>query len=244
MLYGDGHDLPFETFLGTEGAEKVPDIDLNFSGEYQNKAHDFIREMFDAQHAFRAGTIMTIAEKTAIGYVKNYFEMTTPDVKVRESLVTYLASQCVGVKKTTGKHAGGIIVIPKENEIEDFTPINYPPDENETDWLTTHFDFNSMHDTVLKFDILGHDNPTILKMLKDITKIDPVTVPNQDPEVIAIFSSTSTLNLKTPLLNEKVGTFGIPEFGTGFVRGMLVDANPQSFADLVRISGLSHGTDV
>ncbi|CAB1054674.1 PolC-type DNA polymerase III [Spiroplasma endosymbiont of Danaus chrysippus] len=242
-LITDGHDIPFETFLGFDG-DKTPDIDLNFSGEYQNKAHDFTKEMFGEENVFRAGTISTIANKTAYGYVKAYAEKIGQS-DMRAAKLELLSQGCVGIKRTTGQHPGGIIVVPKEYNINDFTPINFPADDTSSTWKTTHFDFNAIHDNLLKLDILGHVDPTALKMLENLTGIDPKTIPNQDEKVLSLFSNLSALNITSDdLLGEKTGAIGIPEFGTGFVRKMLSDTLPTSFSELVQISGLSHGTDV
>lgn len=242
-MISDGHDIPFETFLGFDG-DKTPDIDLNFSGEYQMQAHDFTKEMFGENFVFRAGTISTIANKTAFGYVKAYAEkIGQPDM--RGAKIEMLSQGCVGIKRTTGQHPGGIIVLPKTYDINDFTPINYPADDTSSTWKTTHFDFNAIHDNLLKLDILGHVDPTALKMLENLTGIDPKTIPNQDEKVLSLFSNLSALNIsKEDLLGETTGALGIPEFGTSFVRKMLSDTLPTSFAELVQISGLSHGTDV
>jgi len=245
QLIGDGHDIPFETFLGFDG-DKVPDIDLNFSGEYQPKAHNFTKEMFGDYNVFRAGTISTVAEKTAFGYVSGYFEKTHSEWdqprRVEKERLAHLAE---GVKRTTGQHPGGIIILPKQYEIEDFTPVNYPADDQNASWLTTHFDFHSIHDNLLKMDILGHVDPTALKMLHDLTGVDPITIPTNDPKVYSLFSNLDALKLMPDQIqNETTGAIGIPEFGTEFVRGMLQETKPKTFADLVQISGLSHGTDV
>ena len=243
-LYGDGHNIPFETFLGFKG-EKVPDIDLNFSGEYQAKAHNFVKNMFGHDHTFRAGTISTVAQKTAYGYVKNYFEEIKSDKQISNSLINWYSSKCIDVKRTVGQHPGGIIVVPKEYEIFDFSPYNYPADDKTQTWYTTHFAFESLHDTLLKFDILGHDDPTTLKYLHEITKVDPKTIPFSDKNVLEQFSSSKTLSITDENYDiNRVGATALPEFGTNFVKGMLSQTNPQSFADLIRISGLSHGTDV
>lgn len=243
-IHGDGHNIPFETFMGFDG-DKTPDIDLNFSALYQSKAHDFIREVFGKDKVFRAGTISTIAEKTAYGYVKAYFEsINKTDVKSAE--IKRIAIKCQNVKRTTGQHPGGIIVIPSEYDVCDFTPYNFPADDKSFDWFTTHFAFEHLHDSLLKFDILGHDNPTILKMLSEQTGISPDEIPNNDDEVMQLFFSTKSLKLKYMDIDEilKVGTNGLPEFGTNFVKEMLLVTKPKKFSDLIRISGLSHGTQV
>lgn len=245
ILIGDGHDIPFETFLGFDG-DKVPDIDLNFSGEYQAQAHNFTKTMFGENNVFRAGTISTVAAKTAFGYVKNYFEEKQELAnQPRKVEVERIASLAEGVKRTTGQHPGGIIILPKEYEIEDFTPINYPADDINGEWKTTHFDFHSIHDNLLKMDILGHVDPTALKMLQDLTGVDPITIPTNDEKVYSLFSTTKALDITSDQINNEItGAIGIPEFGTSFVRTMLKDTKPKNFADLVQISGLSHGTDV
>ncbi|WP_051675948.1 PolC-type DNA polymerase III [Ureaplasma canigenitalium] len=243
-LIKDGHNIPFETFLGFDG-DKVPDIDLNFSGEYQPKAHNFIREMFGPLHSFRAGTISTIQGRNAYGLVKKYFERTRPEEVIRESTIQEYAIRIIDVKNTTGQHPGGIIVVPEEYSIFDFSPFNYPANRDVDKWYTTHFAFEFLHDSLLKFDILGHDNPTILKMLKDLTGIDEKNVPMGDQKVIEAFNDISIFGIDgNDILNEVTGCLTIPEFGTEFVRGMVTDAKPSSFADLIRISGLSHGTNV
>lgn len=242
QIVGDGQNIPFETFMGFEG-DKIPDIDLNFSALYQSKAHDFIRDMFGKNKVFRAGTIGTVAEKTAYGYVKKYFEETGQN-RVRNAEVLRIATKCENVKRTTGQHPGGIIVIPNEYDVYDFTPFNFPADDTTQDWYTTHFAFESLHDCLLKFDILGHDNPTVLKMLTEKTGVDPSTIPNYDSAVMELFSSTDSLNIKFADVAEmlKVGSSGIPEFGTNFVKEMLLVIRPKKFSDLIRISGLAHGT--
>ncbi|MCF0217606.1 MAG: PolC-type DNA polymerase III [Malacoplasma sp.] len=244
VMKGNGHNIPFETFMGFEG-DKIPDIDLNFSALYQTRAHDFIRNMFGKERVFRAGTINTIASKTAYGYVKTYFEEN--NIKnVRNAEILRLASKCEDVKRTTGQHPGGIVVIPTDCDIFDFTPFNYPADDTSLDWFTTHLAFESLHDSLLKFDILGHDNPTILKMLTQLTNVDPDSIPNNDIKVMQLFNSTTSLNIQNPTINKilKIGSSGIPEFGTNFVKEMLLIIKPQKFSDLIRISGLSHGTNV
>lgn len=245
-LTGDGHDIPFETFLGFDG-DKVPDIDLNFSGEYQPIAHNFTKEMFGEKNVFRAGTISTVAEKTAFGYVKNFYEENGYDETnmPRKIEIERQAKLVEGVKRTTGQHPGGIIILPKDYEIEDFTPVNFPADDETSSWKTTHFDFHSIHDNLLKIDILGHVDPTALKMLYDLTGVDPIKIPTNDKKVYSLFKDLSALNINSSDVNgEKTGALGLPEFGTGFVRAMLNETQPSSFADLVQISGLSHGTDV
>ncbi len=237
----DGQGIPFETFMGFHG-DKVPDIDLNFSGDYQSKAHKYIEELFGEGHVFRAGTISTIAERTAYGFVKGYIEKSGELLNKAE--VEYLASRLTGTKRTTGQHPGGLMIVPKDLDIHRFTPVQRPANDSNSDVTTTHFDYHSIHDTLVKLDILGHDDPTTMRMLKEITGIDPMTVPMDDRETIKIFSSTKPLGLSSEDIGSEVGTYGIPEFGTRFVRQMLVDTKPKSFGDLVRISGLSHGTDV
>lgn len=243
-IFGNGHNIPFETFMGFKG-DKIPDIDLNFSALYQTKAHEFIRNMFGKERVFRAGTINTIAEKTAYGYVKTYFEENNKE-NVRNAEILRIAKKCENVKRTTGQHPGGIVVIPHENNVYDFTPFNYPADDTSQDWYTTHLAFESLHDSLLKFDILGHDNPTILKFLSEWTKINPDDIPNHDEKVMDLFNSTNSLNIKNPSVNKilKVGSSGIPEFGTNFVKEMLLITKPKKFSDLIRISGLAHGTNV
>jgi len=237
----DGFDIPFEVFLGFNG-DKEPDIDLNFAGEYQPVAHKYIEELFGEGHVFRAGTIGTVAEKTAYGYVKKFFEDYGKNSSKWET--ERLSKGCVGVKRTTGQHPGGIIVVPKENDIHEFCPVQHPADDTGTDIITTHFDYHSIDSNLLKLDILGHDGPSIIKMLYDITGIDPNTVPLKDERVDRLFLGTDSLGLKDERFTADKGSLGIPEFGTRFVRQMLEDTKPKSFADLVRIAGLSHGTDV
>lgn len=243
-LKQDGQNIPFETFLGFE-ADKIPDIDLNFPEDFQKEAHNYTKELFGEQNAFRAGTIQTVASRTAYGYVLNYFEtLNIYRDELNNENVAYIASHVEGVKRTTGQHPGGIIVIPSEYEVNDFTPVQYPASNIESDWLTTHFDYDSLHDNLLKLDLLGHKDPVALKMLCDLTGINFDDVPLNDPKVLSLFSSVEALELKENPLNEVTGALGLPEFGTNFVRQILTDAKPKTFNDLVIVSGLSHGTGV
>lgn len=236
----DGHDIPFETFLGFKG-DKEPDIDLNFSGDYQPVIHKYTETFFGEGYVFRAGTIGTVAEKTAYGYVQRYAE--DHGITIRNAEKKRLAAGCVGVKRTSGQHPGGIIVVPYTNDIHEFCPIQHPADDPNSDIITTHFDYHSIDQNLLKLDELGHDDPTVIRMLSDLTGIDPQTIPLGDPETMSLFTSTEALHIKEDI-GSSVGTYGVPEFGTKFVRQMLVDTKPTTFAELVRISGLSHGTDV
>ncbi len=240
-LEKDGFNIPFETFLGF-GGDKVPDIDLNFSGEYQSKAHAYCIEMFGASHVFRAGTIGTVADKTAFGYVKKY--LAERDMTVSRAEENRLAMGCVDVRRTTGQHPGGLVVIPQENEIWDFCPVQHPADDVKTDIITTHFEYHSMEENLLKLDMLGHDDPTMIRMMEDITHLDAKKIPLDDRDTMSIFTSSKILGYENdPILGE-VGSVGIPEFGTGFTRGMLMDTKPTQFDTLIRLSGFSHGTDV
>lgn len=240
-LARDGYDIPFETFLGFKG-DKTPDIDLNFSGEYQPVAHKFTETMFGEGHAFRAGTLSEVKEKTAYGYVQNYCEQN--NISVSEAEKIRLAAGCVGTRRTTGQHPGGIVIVPADLEIYDFCPVQHPAEKEEAESITTHFDFHALDDKLVKLDILGHDDPTTLRMLQDVTGLDPKSIPLSDPETMSLFRSEETLHISLAALECDVGSLGIPEFGTKFVRGMLMDTRPTTMEELVRISGLSHGTDV
>lgn len=242
LMRADGQDIPFETFLGFEG-DKVPDIDLNFSSEYQEVAHAYTKVLFGEKQVYRAGTISTVADKTAFGYVKGYMEekgITTP---FSNAYRTYLAKGCEGVKRTSGQHPGGIIVIPQTMDVHDFTPVQYPANKVNAEWLTTHFEFGDIHDNVLKLDILGHVDPSAMRMLERITGINVVTIPMNDEQALSLFHTPKAMNVDAQY-DEQTGAVGVPEFGTGFVRQILASTRPTKFSDLVRISGLSHGTDV
>ena len=241
-LKKDGFDIPFETFLGFKG-NKEPDIDLNFSGEYQSKAHKYTEVIFGEGQTFRAGTIGTLADKTAYGYIKHYYE--DRGVQKRNCEIERIVQGCVGVRRTTGQHPGGIIVLPLGEEIHSFTPVQHPANDMTTDIVTTHFDYHSIDHNLLKLDILGHDDPTMIRMLEDLTGIDAKKIPLDDPTVMTLFRSTEALGISPEDIGGcPLGSLGIPEFGTDFVIQMLQDTKPQSFSDLIRISGLSHGTDV
>ena len=241
-LVKDGFDIPFETFLGFKG-DKEPDIDLNFSGEYQSKAHKYTEVIFGAGQTYRAGTIGTLADKTAFGYVKNYYE--ERGRRKRTCEINRIVLGCTGIRRSTGQHPGGIIVLPVGENINSFTPVQHPANDMTTDIVTTHFDYHSIDHNLLKLDILGHDDPTMIRMLQDLTGIDPTTIPLDDPQVMSLFQNTSALGITPDQIDGcPVGSLGVPEFGTDFVIQMLLDTKPQSLSDLIRISGLGHGTDV
>ena len=241
----DGHAIPFEVFMGFNG-DKVPDIDLNFSGEYQGEIHKYTEELFGSDNVFRAGTISTLAEKNAFGYVKKYLEEVegTPEIKERRAEVMRIAKGCEGARKTTGQHPGGMIVVPKDKSIYDFCPIQRPANDMKSTSKTTHFDYHVMDEQLVKLDILGHDDPTTLRILQDLTGVDIYSIPLDDEKVMSLFSGTEALGVTPQEIDSKTGSSGIPEFGTSFVKQMLMDTKPKTFAELVRISGLSHGTDV
>ncbi len=241
-LQKEGFDIPFETFLGFKG-DKEPDIDLNFSGEYQSKAHKYTEVIFGHGQTYRAGTIGTLADKTAYGYVKNYYE--DRGVQKRVCEINRLVSGCTGVRRSTGQHPGGIVVLPVGEDINSFTPVQHPANDMKTDIVTTHFDYHSIDHNLLKLDILGHDDPTMIRMLQDMTGIDPVKIPLDDKQVMSLFASTEALGVTPDQIGGcKLGCLGIPEFGTEFAMQMVIDAKPKCFTDLVRIAGLAHGTDV
>jgi DNA polymerase-3 subunit alpha (Gram-positive type) len=241
LMEKTGFDIPFEVFMGFKG-DKMPDIDLNFSGEYQTQAHKYLEEIFDREHIFRAGTISTVAERTAFGFVKKYLEGNK--LVVREVEVNRLTRGCAGVKKTTGQHPGGIMIVPNDMDIHDFTPVQRPADDHTSGIITTHFDYHAIHDALLKLDILGHDDPTSLRRLGDGTGVEVCSIPLDDADTLKIFSGLESLQVSKEDIGTSVGTLGIPEFGTEFVRQMLEVTRPTKFSELVCISGLSHGTDV
>ena len=241
MLARDGHEIPFETFLGFGGG-KVPDIDLNFSGEYQARAHRHAIEMFGETQVFRAGTIGTLAEKTAFGFVKKYLEEN--GIQSGAAEIDRLTAGCVGVRRTTGQHPGGLVVVPDDLEIEDFCPVQHPADAEDSDTITTHFEYHCMEDNLLKLDMLGHDDPTMIRMLEDLTGVNARTIPLDDPDTMSIFTSSKVLGFENDDLLGPTGAVAIPEFNTRFTRQMLIDTQPKDFNTLVRLSGFSHGTDV
>ncbi|MCC2684046.1 MAG: polymerase PolC, partial [Paenibacillaceae bacterium] len=238
IMKGDGQDIPIETFIGFKG-DKVPDIDLNFSGDYQPKAHNYTKVLFGEKNVFRAGTIGTIAEKTAFGYVKKYEEEKAKSWRGAE--VSRLAEGCTGVKRNTGQHPGGIVVVPEYIDVEDITPVQFPADDTSSEWKTTHFDYHAFDANLLKLDILGHDDPTMMRMLQELTGVDPTTIDMNDPKVMTLFNSTEGIGVTPEQIRTKVAVYGLPDMGTKFIRQMLEETRPSSFSDLLQISGLSHG---
>ena len=240
-MHQDGFDIPFETFLGFEG-DKVPDIDLNFSGDYQSRAHQYVEELFGQENVYRAGTISTIAEKTAYGFVKKYME--NKEIGISNAEVNRLVKGITGVRRTTGQHPGGLIVVPQDRDILEFTPLQHPADNKDSGVITTHFEYHAIGEQLVKLDILGHDDPTVLKELEDLTGRKASSIKLNEKETMKLFSGVEPLGLEAADILSTVGTYGIPEFGTRFVRQMLEATRPTTFSELVRISGLSHGTNV
>lgn len=240
-MWRDGHNIPFAVFLGFHG-DKVPDIDLNFSGEYQPVAHKYTEELFGRDNVCRAGTISTVASKTAFGYVRKYYE--EKGLTKHPAYMAGLVEGIAGLKRTTGQHPGGIMVVPRNMDIHYITPMNHPADERDSTTVTTHFDYHSINDRLVKLDILGHDDPTVIKLLEEFTHIKPTKIPIGDEATMSIFRNTEALGVTPEQINSSVGTYGIPEFGTRFVRQMVEDVQPKNFGQIVRVSGYSHGTDV